>query len=714
MKHQQSLIGAHSRRVLLTLLVILGLASGSTVYAAIAGGVDLSFGVAGKAETSFPAPSFASDIAQQTDGKLVVVGSYGFTVARYLRDGALDPTFGNGGVVYAILNGSTTEARAVAVQADGKIVVAGYGFNSEHSFIVLRLKANGSLDTDFGVNGVTHFEIANHTSYATSLALQPNGGIVLAGTTQFDTGQADILVVRFLADGKVDLNFGNAGAVAIPNGTTSYGNAVVSLADNRILVGGTTLSPTIAGIPNWDFIMARLNNNGSFDGTFAAGGLLVTSIAPGRDEINALALQPDGKIIATGMVQSDNYDLAIVRYTAAGALDVGNFGSGGKLLVDFDTRRDYGTAVAIDPSGYIVAAGWSEGNQGNSIDSILVRCEPDGDLDPSFGVNGKVRTGNSQVDDFAQGVVLQPTYHFGQPNGYKIVTTGGFSYPSNRFITTRFHGRSGPIDRAVVNDFDGDGVSDLALFHNTVGNWRIGKVPPTGSVSQVTFTQFGANGDRVVPGDYDGDGTYDLAVYRVGVWYILTSQGNFLTYSFGLAADIPVPGDYDGDGRTDVAVFRPSNGTWYYVRSSDNSFVGSQWGANGDIPVVGDYDGDDRADLAVYRAGTWYILNSANNQLRVEYFGLATDKTVPFDYDGDSKTDLGVFRSGVWYYVSSADNAFHGVAFGSDISIPIPGRYDIQPGLLIYTDGTWALNGRGAIWQTPISSGIPVRTYFAQ
>ena len=121
-----------------------------------------------------------------------------------------------------------------------------------------------------------------------------------------------------------------------------------------------------------------------------------------------------------------------------------------------------------------------------------------------------------------------------------------------------------------------------------------------------------------VPGDYDGDGLTDIAVFRPsnGTWYIRNSSTGYTTfryYQWGLNGDVPVPGDYDGDGKTDIAVYRPSNGTWYILsqRAATRHRRSYQWGLSGDVPVPGDFDGDGKTDVAVFRPsnGTWYMPN---------------------------------------------------------------------------------------------------------
>ena len=208
--------------------------------------------------------------------------------------------------------------------------------------------------------------------------------------------------------------------------------------------------------------------------------------------------------------------------------------------------------------------------------------------------------------------------------------------------------------RNSAGDFNGDGLTDLAVFRPSTGTWY---VRTFGTV------QWGAPGDIPVPGDYDGDGVTDVAVYRpsTGQWFV---QNQF-TRSWGQMGDVPVPRDYDNDGVTDVAVYRPSTGQWFV----QNRFTVS-WGLPNDVPVPGDYNGDRVADVAVFRpsTGQWFV----RNQFTLSW-GRMGDVPVPEDYNDDGVTDLAVYRpsTGQWF----VRNQFT-VAWGLSNDVPVPGDYN--------------------------------------
>jgi hypothetical protein len=231
-------------------------------------------------------------------------------------------------------------------------------------------------------------------------------------------------------------------------------------------------------------------------------------------------------------------------------------------------------------------------------------------------------------------------------------------------------------------DFDGDGKTDLSVFHptDTPGAPDFSS-RNSSNINVIQNTPWGSVGDRAAVADFDGDGRADIAVFRPseGNWYALKSADSaVIALHFGLNGDKPVPADYDGDGKAEIAVFRPSEGNWYYLRSSDGGFFGAHWGATGDIPVQGDYDGDGNADLAVFRPadGAWYMLGSTQGFF-AQHFGLSGDKPVPGDYDGDGKSDFTIFRpsEGAWYLLRS-DAGFLAMPFGLGTDQPIQADMD--------------------------------------
>lgn len=241
----------------------------------------------------------------------------------------------------------------------------------------------------------------------------------------------------------------------------------------------------------------------------------------------------------------------------------------------------------------------------------------------------------------------------------------------------------GPLD-VVLNDYNGDGASDLVVYDPVGGYWYIANL--SGSVI-AWKNQWGWDTALPVPGDYDGDGEWDLAVFDTagGHWYIKTLGGGVLAWKnqWGWDTAKPVAGDYNGDGKWDLAVFDTAGGYWY-VKSLVGPVLAwaEQWGWNTAKPVPGDYDGDGKWDLAVFDTvgGYWYIKTLDGRVLAWKnQWGWSTATPVPGDYDGDGIYDLAVYdtQTGRWY-VKRLDGRVlaWGANWGYPGAIPAGGDYD--------------------------------------
>jgi uncharacterized delta-60 repeat protein len=291
-------------------------------------------------------------------------------LARYNPNGTLDPTFGKSGIVTTDFAGGPDGAVALAVQADGKLVIAGAA-NQELNidFGLARYNRDGSLDTTFGTGGtvITDFRGDPLGDRVSSLAVQADGKLVAAGTIGFrEKSSTEFALARYTADGTLDATFGTDGKVTTafhnPSGT-SFDNvlhALVLQPDGRLVAAGTARGTPV----HIDFALARYNPNGTLDPTFATGGQVTTGFGfdLGDDQAFALALQPDGKLIITGIAFPENStaDIGLVRYNRNGTLDR-TFGTGGKVTTDFGSSAS-GRALALQPNGRLVVAAAIGGN----------------------------------------------------------------------------------------------------------------------------------------------------------------------------------------------------------------------------------------------------------------------------------------------------------------------------------------------------------------
>jgi uncharacterized delta-60 repeat protein len=400
--------------------------------------LDQTFGAGGKVTTDFAgAIDSASDLLVQTDGKIVVVGDVGpagdFGLARYTTEGVLDPSFGVGGKATTDF-GAADSAATVAVQHDGKLVVAGStasGFGTS-DFAVARYTTDGQLDPTFGTGGLVRTDF-DGDDIAIGVAVQADGKVVAAGRSIPSTrGGAVLALARYGVDGSLDGSFGVAGKVTSDFGNpTTIALSVAVQPDQKIVTFGWTASALNDG----DFAVGRFNPDGTPDASFGTGGKAITGFGS-NDIASDGVIQPDGKIVLAGWTGAQEFeDLALARFNGDGSLDTG-FGSSGKVVTDlFGRTGDQAFGVALQPNGKIVAAGRARVfiNTGFEGGFAIVRYEPDGLLDPTFGNGGKAVADFGPGADLANDVVLQP-------DG-KIVAAG-FSPSLRDFSIARFDGDS--------------------------------------------------------------------------------------------------------------------------------------------------------------------------------------------------------------------------------------------------------------------------------
>lgn len=408
-----------------------------TVVLAASGDLDLTFG----GDSGWTITDFNQEwnkvygIAIQPNGKIVaagynnvsVTGNYDFAVTRYNANGSPDTTFSGDGKLTTDFGG-TDVAWDVAVQPDGKIIVAGRKCNNAGTncnVALARYKSNGALDSTFGGDGkvVTDYKKGDNGSIG-GLATLSNGKILVAGYV-WNGKDHDFAVYRYMPNGKLDLTFSfDKDGVAVGSfgkGKDDYLYDLVIQEDGKILVAGVTGIGT-----NRDFAIARMNANGTEDNSFSGDGLQTTHF--GADDLAyGLALQPDGKIVVVGQkITTTTSFIAIARYTKNGVLDT-TFNSSSKTPGKKTFRiggSSYAFDVIVQPNGKIVVAGSAQ--IGGSFDYALVRLKPGGGFDGSFSGDGKATFDFFTNDDLAYALARQP------PNG-KYVLGGSVYFDSLTF-----------------------------------------------------------------------------------------------------------------------------------------------------------------------------------------------------------------------------------------------------------------------------------------
>lgn len=480
--------------------------SGMPVFAA--GEPDPTFNGTGKVILQ-PAPRLAriNDIAVQADGKIIAAGDIyipgqtvflDFMVIRINADGSLDNTFGTNGMKFVDFLGDDDNGLSVAIQPDGKIVMAGYAYPEVGAnFAVMRLNTDGSLDTSFDGDGKALTNLGLE-AYGRSVAIQYDGKIVVAGLAYVN--EPNFGVVRYLENGALDNTFGDGGKVIteILPGMDDRANAIAVQNDGKILVGGQSalfdpFSGSLSGgkkrRPGLGrdlgtemgmaaaieslFALARYDANGKLDDTFGNDGKALTSISAFRDVINDLAVKEDGKIVAVGQALNGTcICLGVTQYTPDGQLD-GTFGAGG---IQWLSQATFGNGVALQPDDKILTA-TSRGS-----DFAASRLREFGLQDTTFGTPG---LGIAILDIFDRDtatsvamqtdgkVVLGGILESGPPITYRVGVArlmGDSPIPS----TARINGQ--------VQDSEGHSVpnSRVELKNLTTGETRIISANPFG------------------------------------------------------------------------------------------------------------------------------------------------------------------------------------------------------------------------------------------
>ena len=292
-------------------------------------------------------------------GTCIDLGDNDFCVFRFNADGSVDSSFGSSGSVITPIGNADDRARTMLTQPDGKMVVAGTCNNGVDSdFCAARYLLNGALDASFGSSGKVVTAFSNRDDVVGAMLLQPDGKLVLAGSCNNGT-TADLCALRYEINGTLDASFGSGGKlITVVGSGYSDVSAVALQSDGKLLVAAQCASGS-----KIDFCTLRYNPNGTLDTSFGSGGVRVTSIGTGNDYVAAMTLQPDDKLIlARHCAVSGQTDFCAVRFTAAGALDT-TFGTSGKLFTAISNgataaiSNDNLTAMALQPDGKLLLAG---------------------------------------------------------------------------------------------------------------------------------------------------------------------------------------------------------------------------------------------------------------------------------------------------------------------------------------------------------------------
>lgn len=403
---------------------------------------------------------------------------------REIRAGSLDPAFGGGGAV--VTSASKGNALALAVHTDGSYVVAGASSNERGypSITIARYDHGGHPVKSFGKTGCVRLDLAyppdaRNDTVATSVAIQADGSIVVAGMAQQPPSAfsfEDLVLARLTSGGRLDSSFANGGWLQLRLGMASAANALSVDADGRILLAGYVRVPQSG---NFQILLMRVTSDGNRDLTYGSGGFVVLPASSNVEKVAAIATQAqDGRVVGAA-VQETGFDKKFVffRLEPDGRLDT-TFGNEGRLSLDLGGGDNVIKSIAIQPDGKVVAAGYLEKRE-----YVLLRLDRMGNLDPTFGAGG-ILTGSfgSGAGSFGEALIVQDdgAIVLGGSVTERLTSSGYVgSMPTHdadracavaRFLPDGQVDRSFGVGGAVLTGLD-DGVSEIhaiALDGDTV------------------------------------------------------------------------------------------------------------------------------------------------------------------------------------------------------------------------------------------------------
>jgi uncharacterized delta-60 repeat protein len=666
------------------------------------GSLDATFGMGGKVLTFVPSGVIhVNCMALLPDGKVLLGGvrkdggnRMDLALARYTPQGILDPTFGNGGLVFTDVAASQDSCNSIAISNEGKIVLAGVSYisGSYWDYLIARYNPDGSLDEAFGDGGTVRGDFASDDDSAYSVVVQNDGKMVVAGSARV-SGASCFSLIRHNVDGSVDASFGNQGKVVTPVGFQSAVQQLAWQLDGKLVAGGWTWNGT-----NFDFAATRYHPTGELDTTFGIAGIGRTPIGADNDVLLSLTPAGDGKLVMAGYADvRTTTDFALARYDSNGMLDE-SFAILGKGITETGASDDVVQRVAIQGDGKILAAGYSR--VGGNYDYLLVRYNREGTLDRSFGSGGKVLT-ELESDDRARSVVVQE-------DGRIIL--GGISSRGGSdavFVLARYNsdgtrdgqfGNDGLVEAPPLGAFDtaitllqednkillaGESDAGAGLDFTLLRFSTNGSLDPTFGAGGLVTVDIATEWDSVEDAVLQSDGrilvlgsTFDWDTFTwVPVLVRFTTDGHLdstlgsggLLFPGGLlATSVAVQGDgrillcrdatltrYNADGTPDagfgnggVANFEMGSGERLFLQPDGRIVVGGTYynGLDLDI-VISRYNADGILDSSFGEGGIVVIEGAGSNESTRDLVGQADGNIiVAGTYDDGTDLDFLVLR----------------------------------------------------------------------
>lgn len=295
-------------------------------------------------------------------------------IARLNTNGAFDNSFDSDGkLFYSFPFAGADNANCSKLQPDGKLIVGGNSYLNNSNYTLSRYNVDGSIDTSFGVNGVT---VINRYTFGelNTIDLDSTGKILVSGGNNFD-------VFRLNSNGTLDGTFGTDGFADSPGGFASA-QAIKVLSNGKILVAGN-IGSTINSVYSGNYLLARLNSNGTFDTTFGTNGYTTLTSGDGQEDLYDVEVQNDGKIVTIGNISNGaDRDVVVFRCNSNGTLD--NTFNGNGIATFGSTGSDYTTNLEIQNDGKILIGS----NFETPLSPAIVRLTSSGSFDTTFDGDG--------------------------------------------------------------------------------------------------------------------------------------------------------------------------------------------------------------------------------------------------------------------------------------------------------------------------------------
>lgn len=347
----------NNRYLLLIGVWILFACTGGAPVQAVTG-LDSAFGLGGRIAVELGVKNSAHAVVVQPDGKIVVAGSssrktsLNFSLLRFNKDGSLDPTFNGDGSVITSVSPSDDEALALGLLSDGRIVAAGYSHNgTDRDFTLVCYLKDGSLDRNFGNDGVIVTSIGNSNEEITAITVNSEDMITVAGAAEGTVGRA-LVTARYFADGELDSSYGERGVSLVGIGEDSSAEGIIERADGSLVISGSYKEKQVASL-----MLVGLNGNGFLNGGFGDMGVAVPAASVAASEGYGLVEGGDGRLYLAGSVgYAGKRDAALFCFTKVGKADLA-FGDQGMVITRVSEEDDVLYALTAGQNG-LVASGF--------------------------------------------------------------------------------------------------------------------------------------------------------------------------------------------------------------------------------------------------------------------------------------------------------------------------------------------------------------------